>query len=125
MEALQFSKAGLEEIESEFKNVEIIPEVREVLNGVAEILAKCVPISELALRGFILFSLKGAQQDLKVKVKDMKTMEPKIKRAFIKTVFGNIENRLAKILQDKSAENMQLLHDACEQAYQYRISQHI
>lgn len=125
MQKLKFSSAKIKQIEEDFSKVQLTPEIRKVMIGVTEVLAKYIPIQEVSLRGFVLFSIQDAQKELKLFVKDIKKMPKDKKLMFIKTVFGNIEERLMRILANKDENNAEILHKAIIEAYKFRISQNI
>ena len=125
MSTFSFSQNALQKAEADYKAVTLQPEQRNILNGVAAIISKYVSFSELAARGFVLFAIRDAQQELKIEIKNMATMDPTTKMNFIKTVFKKIGTKLVSILHQPSEKDIENLRNAINEALKFRLSQNV
>ena len=121
----QFQEKALQDAEKKYKKVELDAQKRQTINGVAEIISKYVNIKELALRGFVLFSVKDTQQELQLELKNMANMAPQDKKRFIQTVFKKIEQKLEKIMISSKDADKAKLHKALAEALKFRMSQDV
>ena len=94
MSHFSFSQTGLQQAELDYKSVNYKMEQRQVLNGVATILSKFIDVNEFAARGFVFMAIRDTQQELKLELKNMATMDPSTKLTFIKTVFNNTGKKM-------------------------------
>ena len=118
----QFQEKALQDAETNYKKVELDDQKRQVVNNVAKIISKYLNINELALRGFVLFSVKETQQEFHLELKNMANMTPIERKRFIQTVFKKIGQKLEKIFLPSSDADYAKLHEALEKALKYRMS---
>ena len=121
----QFQEKALQDAEKNYKKVELDAQKRQIVNNVAKIISKYLDINELALRGFVLFSVKETQQDFHLELKNMASMTPIERKRFIQTVFKKIGQKLEKIFLPSSDADYTKLHEALEKALEYRMSQNV
>ena len=121
--SFSFSQSALQEAEEDFKSVKVDREQNKVLIGVASIISKYIYINELAARGLVRIAIRDAQQELRIEVKNMPTMDPKTKLNFITTVFTIIRKKLVSILKNPSKEDVENLKTALDAALKFRLSQ--
>ena len=125
MSNFQFQIKPLQNAEENFKQVKLDPQKRQIIGGVAKIISKYININELALRGFVLLSVKDTQQELKLELKNLDLMAPMEKKQFIGTVFRIIGQKLASILRNPTQEDLDRLTKALAEALEFRMSQNI
>jgi hypothetical protein len=63
---LEFKKEAVSKAEQDYTKLQLTPEAKKIIAGAAQVYAKFLPISELALKGFIAMALRDFQVQEKV-----------------------------------------------------------
>ena len=104
MTELKFDQIKVDKVEKDFSKVKLTPQQREHLNESAKIYANYIPISERAIKGFILFSMADYQVENKVDLSSFYDMKNEEKQKVIIGISDILRLRLNKILLDPKQE---------------------
>ena len=112
-----FRDSEVEQVEKDFEKITLAPEQRGIVEGIAKIMAQFVPISEIALRGFIWKAITEWQVNSNRTLDELSTSEPKERLEVVKIMFTSAEKDLKKVLRNKSDEST--ITNAIEKGFNY------
>ncbi|MFX1274842.1 MAG: hypothetical protein ACFFBP_14660 [Promethearchaeota archaeon] len=98
MSELIFNKKIIKEAENDFKKINLTKIARENLDQTAQIFAQYLPISEMALKGFILYCMQEYQVKNKIDLSSFYDSTPEEKKKIIGSMAELLQARLTKLL---------------------------
>ncbi|OLS12144.1 MAG: hypothetical protein RBG13Loki_4210 [Promethearchaeota archaeon CR_4] len=114
---LEFNKTEVDKVEKDFSKVQFSPEMRGILTGAAQLLAQFLPISVLALKGFISMALRDTQLQEKVDMANFMQLPRETKLKLDKIMYDFLYEKLAKVLV--RPEQRKLLKESLETGREY------
>jgi hypothetical protein len=117
MATIEFDQTAVSEAENAFKKVEMAPEQKGIVDGIAKVLCNFVPISELGMKGFISFVFRDYQIQEKTLVSGISTMTPTDRVKTVGKLFDMLIERLKPVLKNKTDEAQ--ITEAVHKAFTY------
>lgn len=111
-----FEDDDLEDARLSLKNVSLIEEQSKIVDSLLNIALKSIHIDELALRGFFMMAIQEWQQKRELRIGDLRSLSPAVRKKFVAEMFQELEKILLQILRKK--EDYAIIQDAIEQSYQ-------
>ena len=114
-----FVSSTLKEAEIDLNKIQITPYQRQMVVDIAKVIHEFIPISELALRGFVLRSVKEFQLKYKITPKEIADRSPLERKEAMKIGFSILEEQLARVLRNQSDRS--ILKEAMNKAFEYYV----
>ncbi|MBD3194815.1 MAG: hypothetical protein GF317_07160 [Candidatus Lokiarchaeota archaeon] len=113
---LKFNKEEINKIETDYNNIEVDKNLNNALDQMAEIYNQSIDLSKLAMKGFLLFSMKDAQKELQLTTLDVKNLSPHDQQKVFALSFEHLHKRLKFALKNQSDDQIELLNNAMKEA---------
>lgn len=117
MSGVKFDQKAITDAEEAYKKIEMAPEQKEIVEGIAKILCKFVPVTEMSMKGFISFVFRDYQLKEKTHVASISSMTPAERVSTVTTLFRMLKDRLNKVLWNKTDEEK--ISDAVDKALDF------
>ncbi len=114
---LMFQEKKVKEIEDEYSKLVVSPQQKKQIYAISKLLVQKIPISEIALRGFIWKAIVKFQKEDKSFMADGEhyTPEERIRKTY--RIANHVQDNLIKILKRKTDEH--IIKEAMEEAMEY------
>lgn len=95
---INFNESDLLKAENEFSLVKYLPEQRPIMNAVRDLLCNFIPISPLAMGGFIQKAFQKWQLNHKMDISSVATMDPEDKILVVSQLVQYLKLSLSRIM---------------------------
>ncbi|MBD3215421.1 MAG: hypothetical protein GF311_22620 [Candidatus Lokiarchaeota archaeon] len=116
---LKFSREQIEKAEKDFLNVRIDSNLNMALDQMAEIYLKSIDISRGAMKGYLLLSMRDAQNELKLTTVDVQKLSSQEQKEVFDTSFRYLHKRLKFALKTQDNAQLEILNSAMDSAKNY------
>jgi hypothetical protein len=116
---LKFSREEIEKAEKDFLELKIDKNLNMALDQMAEIYLKSIDISKGAMKGYLLLSMRDAQEELKLTTLDVQKLSPPEQKKVFDTSFQLLHKRLKFALESQDNEQLKILNNAMDSANNY------
>jgi uncharacterized protein YlaN (UPF0358 family) len=116
---LKFSREEIEKTEKDFSELKIDKNLNMALDQMAEIYLKSIDISKGAMKGYLLLSMRDAQEELKLTTVDVQKLSPPEQKKVFDTSFQFLHRRLKFALRSQDNEQLKILNNAMDSANNY------
>ncbi|MHA2271195.1 MAG: hypothetical protein ACXACI_04985 [Candidatus Hodarchaeales archaeon] len=113
---LEFCEQSIAKTEQDFSMVTLSPEGRQQITQAAWLYQKYLPLSEMAIKGFLAFAMRDFQMQMQFDLKDFFSL-PRAKQATYSEMIGKLfYERVSKVLVKPEQKNIlkQAVHEAVE-----------
>ncbi|OLS14748.1 MAG: hypothetical protein RBG13Loki_1618 [Promethearchaeota archaeon CR_4] len=114
---LEFRKEAVLEVERDFSKLQLPPDTKQGIAGAAQIYAKFLPMSELAIKGFIAMSMRDFQVQEKVDATTLNKLPKEQRERYVKIIERILQDKLEKVLL--RPEQRTVLQEAVKKAFEY------
>lgn len=114
---LKFDKKEVAKAEKDYGNVQTTPEQRQWIEHTAGIYTKYIPISDMAIKGFILYSMQKFQVNHQFDLRDYLNLSKEEREQINNEMVELIRGRLNMILVNK--DQIPLLKQASDKVLDY------
>ena len=104
MSELAFQKSKIEEVEKDFQKLNLNAIQRGMIAQAAQVYVKYLPISEMAIKGFISFAMRDYQIKNKKDLSTYLEWPPEEQLKSVWEIAGFLKERLTKLLVEPSQE---------------------
>jgi len=114
---LEFRKEAISQAEKDFSKLQLTPEQKQVIAGAAQLYAQFIPMSQLAIKGFIAMTMRDFQVQEKLDTATINQFPREKREMYMKKMSKILQDKLEKVLfrpEQKSA-----LQEAVKKAYEY------
>jgi len=112
-----FQTELIQQEERNYERLELAPEHRPMMEGIAKILGQFLEISHIALKGFIWRSLKQLQVDHNVTIEEIASMTPQERGKYAIEAFDSLRGFLYKIL--RNTEDKTVIDEAVNKGIEF------
>lgn len=104
--AINFDSAAVHKAEQDYNQLSLTPEQREMIEAAAKIYTQYLPLTEMAVRGFISFAMRDWQVEHKTDIKDTTKWAPQRQFDVAEEVSVLLEQRMARALADQNQKRL-------------------
>jgi len=113
---LRFDQAKVSQAENDYQKLIISPEVRQLIDQIAQMMQNFLPLSTMAIRGNTWYTIKQWQKKNKMSIAEMPKMNPQERFKLAKELFEIGKEKMTHMLVDPE-EQRQILDDVYEKAW--------
>ncbi len=110
-----FHKDELKKAEEDFSKVQYKKNQRDIIISLSKVLCEYIPISDVAMRGFMSSSIREWQKKEGKTISDVIQMAPQDRANNVKEMFINLANRLVKVL--RTSDNEKIVRNGVNNAF--------
>jgi len=110
-----FHKDELKKAEEDFSKVQYKKNQRDIIISLSKVLCEYIPISDVAMRGFMSSSIREWQKKEGKTISDVIQMAPQDRANNVKEMFINLANRLVKVL--RTSDNEKVVRNGVNSAF--------
>lgn len=97
-ERIKFDEQALNKVEEDYSRLEVPESTRQTINYIAQIYAQHIPMREIAIRGFIMITLKEFQIEHKIKAQEIRTLPVDEQNRLNSIIADMIFDKMSKVL---------------------------
>ncbi len=97
-EALQFDKKAIEQYEKDYSRLNLKPTSKQYIDNFAKLYSRYLPISELAMKGFISFAMRDFQVKTHIETTEILQQPIEQRQKHFETLKEIFLEKLTKIL---------------------------
>jgi ABC-type phosphate transport system ATPase subunit len=112
--AINFDSAAVRKAEQDYTQLSLTAEQRAMVEAAARIYTQCLPLTDMAVRGFISFAMRDWQVEHKTDIKDTVEWAPQRQFDVAEEVSVLLARRMARALADQNQKRT--LEDAIAKA---------
>ena len=122
---LRFDQAKVTQAEEDYKKLTITPDVRQLIDQIAQMMQNFLPLSLMAIRGNTWYTIKQWQQQNKMSIAEMPKMNPQQRFKLAKELFETGKERMTHMLADPEGQKQLLdeVYDKAWKAYEQYVKQ--
>ncbi len=122
---LKFDQAKVTQAENDYKKLTISPEVRQLIEQIAQMMQNFLPISAMAVKGNTWYTIKQWQQKSKMSIAEMPKMNPQERFRLAKELFEIGKERMAHMLVDPEGQKelIEEVYDNVWKTYEQYVKQ--
>ncbi|OLS12217.1 MAG: hypothetical protein RBG13Loki_4159, partial [Promethearchaeota archaeon CR_4] len=114
--------SAIQQAEKDYSKLTLTPEIKRDVEAFAIIFGRYIPMSELALRGFIHLALRDFQMQTHVDIRQFASLAPSEREKFTEFFENLIYEKISKVLQRE--DQKQQLRAAVREAGQASRRRH-
>ena len=99
VQSIKFNESAIQQAEKDYSKLTLTPEIKRDVEAFAIIFGRYIPMSELALRGFIHLALRDFQMQTHVDIRQVFAMTPSERDKYTEIVENLIYEKMSKVLQ--------------------------
>ena len=116
-----FDKKKVEEVEKDFRKLELTPGSKGIITQSAQLLSQFLPLSVTAIKGNTWYVLKEWQVETKQTLAEAVTQNPEKLSEIVNILFQRGKERTKKLLVNPG-EKQELIDNAFDKAYELYLS---
>lgn len=105
--AFEFDQDIVKEVETKYANIDITPFQKKTVDMIASVHSKFLGLTELAVKGFISFTIREWQKEAKMKMEDLYKLNIQIQKDASKRMSTIFYEKLTKIVPDHQHQKLQ------------------
>ena len=113
---LKFDQAKVTQAENDYKKLTISPDVRQLIEQIAQMMQNFLPISAMAVKGNTWYTIKQWQQKSKLSIAEMPKMNPQERFKLAEELFEIGKERMAHMLVDPEGQK-ELIDEVYDKAW--------
>jgi hypothetical protein len=114
---LEFRQEAVSQAEKDFSKLHLSPEQKQGIAGFAQLYAKFLPMSELAIKGFIAMTMRDFQVQEKIDAAAIQQFPREKREMYVKKMSKILQEKLEKVL--RHPEQKIALQEAVRKAYEF------
>ena len=99
---LIFREKAVQKGEEYFRSIHIVPEQRQIVAAIAELISKFTGLRVIALKGFILMVFRDWQLDNNLEISILATSTPQRRVEVVTNLFERLNIKLSKLLKSET-----------------------
>ncbi len=119
VEQIEFKTEAVLEVERDFSKLQLIPVAKQVVAASAQLYAKFLPISELAMKGFIAMAMRDFQIQEKVDASILNQFPKEKMLEYMQKMEDILRGKLEKVLL--RPEQKPKLREAIQKAHEFAL----
>ena len=114
---LEFRKESISQAEKDFSKLQLTPELKQAVAGSAQIYAQFIPMSQLAIKGFIAMTMRDFQVQEKLDTATIYKFPKEKRERYVQIMENMLQDKLEKVL--RNPDQKMALREAIKKAHEY------